>query len=377
MACGGTDDASVDTSSPSELPANIYPFTSGEFTLEGGEEKFLCYAITVEEDMTIDEFSFPGVPHVHHLIISEATAPEPDGMSECDILFRTSWLPLFIAGTGESNIVAPEGSGFEIKAGTQLVMQMHLLNVQPTSITDSVTVNMHKTDVENLDGIGILALGSLAISLPPQSQSEVVGSCVLEDDWNVFAVFPHMHYKGLSMVVEAGPTEDSLEEVFRRDPYDFDDQRLDSMPIDLPKGHHVRVTCQFDNNTDDVITFGESSTQEMCFFLVYAPGVETDLGGCLSGDGGSFLPEGCGDEPPNNLGIGTPCTPNGGECTGGLSCSADFMEAENGFCLTIGQCNAAADCGDGEAMCCMLDFGDNPINMCLPKGCGLSPCTYL
>jgi|GEM_PF-3331061 hypothetical protein len=376
-ACGGSDDG---TTTPPVDPANSFLFTTAEFSLEAGEEKFLCHAITLEEDLVIDRFSFPGAPHVHHLILSETISPEPDGLTECDVLFRPTWLPLFVAGTGKSTIDAPEGSGYHIVAGTQLVLQLHLLNVQPTPVTDTVTVDMRETEELELDSIGIKVFGNLAIALPPNSPSEVVGSCTLKEDWEVFAVFPHMHYMGTSMVVESGPTEDSLEEVFRRDPYDFDDQRLDAQPIWLPKGHHVRVTCQFDNTTDDVITFGESTGDEMCFFLVYGAGVETDLGGCLGGggSGSSFLPAGCGDEPPNNLGLGAACSPKGDECNDGLSCSADLIQSgDDGVCLSLGQCETATDCGDGEAMCCSLEFGDSPFKLCLAKGCGIPGCNFL
>jgi len=90
------------------------------------------------------------------------------------------------------------------------------------------------------------------------------------------------------------------------------------------------------------------------------------------------LPAGCGDEPPNNLGLGAGCSPGGGECNSGLSCSADLVESgDEGVCLSLGQCETASDCGDGEAMCCSLDFGDSPFKLCLPKGCGIPGCNYL
>ncbi len=235
--------ADEEAATPADDPANTFLFTTNSFTVKAGTERFLCHAITLKEDLVVDRYSFPGAPYVHHLVLARTVAPEPEGMSECDILFRTTW---------------------------------------------------------------------------------------------------------------------------------------------LPKGHKVRVTCNFDNTTDKVVTFGESTTNEMCFFLVYAGGVTADLGGCLtggssSGSGGSgFLPANCGKEPPNNLGLGAPCSQKGGECKTGLSCSADLPTGgEEGVCLSFGKCKNSTDCGDGGATCCALNYGDAPINLCLAKGCSFSLCTPL
>lgn len=77
---------------------------------------------------------------------------------------------------------------------------------------------------QNLDFIGILVFGNLAIVLFFNSFLEVVGMCILEEDWEVFVVFFYMYYMGIFMVVEVGFDVDSLEEVFCCDFYDFDDQ---------------------------------------------------------------------------------------------------------------------------------------------------------
>lgn len=97
--------------------------------------------------------------------------------------------------------------------------------------------------------------------------------------------------------------------------------------------------CQFDNIIDEVIIFGESINDEMCFFLVYGVGVEINLGGCLGGggSGSSFLLVGCGDEFFNNLGLGVVCSLKGEECSEGLSCSVDLIESgDEGVCLLLG-----------------------------------------
>src|SRR5688572_4003003 len=113
-----------------------------EFTIEPGEEKYLCYATEVGEDLVVDGYSHAAQTIVHHIVFSRALAPEPDGFSECDTLFRETWDPLFITGAGSSEFLFPEGVGHRLKSGTQLVVQLHLLNTSDEPATETVAIEM-------------------------------------------------------------------------------------------------------------------------------------------------------------------------------------------------------------------------------------------
>jgi hypothetical protein len=80
----------------------------------------------------------------------------------------------------------------------------------------------------------------------------------------------------------AGPL-DQLTTVFERNPYDFDDQRLELLDLKLNAGDVTRVTCNYQNTTDQTITFGESTHNEMCFLVGFAADRES-TSGCLVGD---------------------------------------------------------------------------------------------
>jgi len=211
--------------------------------------------------------------------------------------------------------------------------------------------------------------------LPPGEASDVVGSCDSDSDMTIFSVFPHMHLLGKSMVVETGTDEESLVEVFRRDPYDFDDQSLSPVDLTIKQGDRVRVTCSYDNHHDEIVTFGESTTNEMCFFIGFATQASHQFAGCFGSGSSSFLPETCGDDAPNDIGLGAFCSKGGGECEAGLMCTED-LEYTEGVDLCIGfGCSAAADCGEG-GVCCSLDVG-SPITLCLPPSCAFSLCDEL
>jgi hypothetical protein len=348
-----------------EIPA-------GPFTIPAGEERFYCYTTNLKEDVVVDRFEFDTTPVVHHVVMSKSTVAVKDGFEECNELFRSSWNPLYVTGTGNSPLVAPEGAGYVLTAGTPIVLQLHLLNTTAEEVTDSVVVRMRKSPLEEVDPIRMVVFGTLGLALDPHSESSAVSACDNSESFDIFAVFPHMHYMGTSMVVEAGPDKDQLKEVFRRDPYDFDDQRMEQLTLPINAGDHVKVTCNYNNTTDKIITFGESSNDEMCFFIGFATGPKADFAGCIGGS--SFFPADCGTDPVNELGLGAKCSKDGGECENGLLCTKDLLDGSDlGICIGLNTCQTSSDCGTG-GICCSPSQIDASINLCVPKSCMIPGC---
>ena len=46
------------------------------------------------------------------------------------ILFAAG-MGIFISGAGKNTLTMPEGAGYNVASGTQLVLQLHLLNATP------------------------------------------------------------------------------------------------------------------------------------------------------------------------------------------------------------------------------------------------------
>jgi hypothetical protein len=209
---------------------------------------------------------------VHHLIFAKVRtgASEPEGFAECDVAFRSIWETLFISGTGNSKLEFPADAGHQIPKGTQLLVQMHLLNVDPEPVEGVVTLHMRRSTAANPRPVSSFILGTAAVELPAGQRSDVVGTCSPFQGVHYIAGFPHMHMLGSRMVLEVGDSESTLQEVFRRDPFDFDDQRIDPIDVTIAPGQMTRVTCTFDNTTPQTITYGESTTNEMCYFVGFA-----------------------------------------------------------------------------------------------------------
>jgi hypothetical protein len=358
-------------------------FSTAEFTLEPGQERYLCYAATTAEALVIDGYSHAGKPFLHHVVFSRARAPEPEGLSECDILFRNTWDPLFIAGAGASSIDFPDDVGHQLPAETQLVVQLHLLNTREEPVTDSVAITMQRSTAANPRPMGTYVFGTTSVNLPPLQESQLEAVCQLEQRVQLVAAFPHMHLLGTSLTFEVGSSMDTMETVFTRDPYDFDDQHLELLDLTLEPGDVTRVRCSYDNPHDQNITFGESTTNEMCFFIGLAADQEGLKGCMLGGTEGDGDEEevpvdpaagACGDHEPTDTGVGTACTAGGSECAAGQMCTADFRGTPEGLCISIG-CESDADCGSGgNATCCTPSQGGGAINICMPEACRSPSC---
>jgi hypothetical protein len=258
--------------------ADVFEWRTGELELEPGQEQYLCYASTLTEDMTVNAFASEIAPFVHHLIFSRARAPEPEGFAECDVTFRNSWEPLFISGAGDTKLEFPEDAASVMTAGTQLVLQMHLLNTSDKPVSGTTLINMRRTSIENPRRVSTAVFGTAAVSLPANKESEVVGTCAVKQDIQLIAGFPHMHLLGTGLRFEIGKSKDKLEEVFKRDPYDFDNQSIEKLDVKLSAGDMARVSCTYNNTHDQTISYGESTLNEMCYFIGFAV---DSRGGCL------------------------------------------------------------------------------------------------
>lgn len=363
-------------------PVTETVFVTETYTLAPGQERYLCFAAEIDEDLAVDKYTFAGRPTVHHMLFSRVRgrATEVPGFSECDVLFRASWDPLFIAGAGASTLELPDGAAHTIARGTQLVVQLHLLNVQTEPVTDRVEITMRGSRHRHPEPVGAYVFGTTSIDLPPGEESTVEARCELKEDVRLFAAFPHMHRLGTSMTFAHGSSEDALAPVFTSDPYDFEDQSLQPLPLVLREGDHTKVTCNYRNTLDHRVTFGESTNTEMCFFVGFAVG-NTAIGGCFPrGEVMEVPPDPaaglCEDHLGNELGVGAPCTRRGNECIGRSSCTADLsteVADGEGRCIIIG-CNSHDECGGGYATCCTPSQIGGDIRICTAEACRRSDC---
>lgn len=285
---GGSESPAGGPAEVRDLAPGIHPtdgdviFRTDAFTLDPGQERFVCYTQTLDQDLVIDGYSHEAKSFLHHVIFAKTTGTEPEGSSDCDVLFRFNWEPLFLAGAGASEIRFPEGTGHALPKGTRILAQLHLLNASSLPVTDSLEIHMHPASTQNPRPIGSYAFGNFNVNLPPHQTSTLESVCTVNEPIEFVAAFPHMHLLGKSLTFEVGPSRDKLTKVFERNPYTFDDQRVELLNMTLNPGDVTRVRCNYDNTRDQTVTFGESTENEMCFFLAFVAGRQ-GVGGCVVG----------------------------------------------------------------------------------------------
>ena len=247
-------------------------FRTEPFTVAPGEESYLCWAVSTEEALKVNAFDFGGTPMVHHFILAQTLAPEPEGWSVCETLFKTTWRPLFTAGAGANELRLPDGIAHELATGAQLMLQLHLLNTGAENITDVTEIVMEVTDQVDTQAVEVGGFGSFQISLPPAQPSSIVSECTLPESSRMIALMPHMHQMATSMTFELGTSAEDAQVIYSRDPWDFDQQTIDSFDLTVEQGQYARVTCNYNNTTDRTVTYGESSLDEMCFLGIFWAG---------------------------------------------------------------------------------------------------------
>lgn len=358
-------------------------YHTSEFSLDPSEERFLCYSMPTDEDLAIGRFVADARPFIHHFLFATALVPEKEGMTECNVLFKPTWSPMFIATTASADITMPDGAAKLIDKGTQLVLQLHLLNSTSKPVTGAAEIRMVQSHVENPEPVGIFAFGTTNIVLPPKQVTTVNGNCTVSSEARLFSMMPHMHYLGTRLQIDVGPDDANLKTVFVSDPYDFNEQKIEPLDLVLPAGSRSHIQCTYDNTRDTTIGFGESSLTEMCFgigFTVGSKGPRACLAKLDAPDGGVPPAPGsgvCGDtEYPN--GVGRKCTNGGGECGSdpNMTCTASFPGASDagaasGICVMSG-CGTSADCGG--ATCCAPQQAGGLFRTCMPEACRPASC---
>jgi hypothetical protein len=179
------------------------------------------------------------------------------------------WAP----GVGAS--LYPAGTGIKIPAGQPLILQIHYY-VQLEAQADQSAVDLRlEDDVEA--PAAFIAMADATFALEPGQSSvssyfELDAYPGVDRDGFIWGVLPHMHTLGKSLHVEAWG-DDRYECLVDLPKWDFDFQGLYfyDEPVVTGTDWRVGITCEWDTRRrDDVVTWGDGTTDEMCLASFYA-----------------------------------------------------------------------------------------------------------
>ncbi len=215
----------------------------------------------------------------HHFIVYKVDdtveRPEPYPCAPFTDTFNDP--PLIITQRSEDRLTLPDGVAYTIAPNQMIRMELHYINpgVAPQMAEATSTfVPMPAEDVQN--EADIMFLGDTNISIPSMSEA-TVGPTFLElpsrfDGVNYFAITGHEHQWGTNVYVEvaesAGAAGTPVYDIpiFR---WDEPETVTYDPPFTVPDGGGFRVTCDWNNLSNEDVFFGTGVDDEMCFIWAY------------------------------------------------------------------------------------------------------------
>jgi hypothetical protein len=187
--------------------------------------------------------------------------------------FFLSWQP------GKRPSRLPDGLTWELKAGSDLVLQLHM---RPSGKVETIqpTIGFFFTDQPPSKIAFKLGLSSFDIDIPAgEREYWVRDSYVLPVDVDVLGVLPHAHYLGKELRAFAVLPDGSKQWLLRIKNWDFNwqgDYRF-VKPISLPKRSTLTMEYSYDNSTNNLrnpnhppkrVRYGLQTTDEMAGLMI-------------------------------------------------------------------------------------------------------------
>jgi hypothetical protein len=281
-ACGGDDDGGATTPDGAPGAADAAPGTpdaadpegwtelvGGDWHLAANTEGYYCATRKVTETTYVGAFKPIAPLGTHHTVVSYGPGTgDDDPGSICSAgTEQPNWI--YASGVGTEELILPQGVGMVLEAGQYVHINLHLFNTSDHEISGHSGVMVRKVAKGDVvHEADILLAGPAQFSIPSGQTKTITGNCPVATPETIFALFPHMHQIGRhikSEVVRANGDRQILSDA----DYNFENQPFFNFdPIQLVAGDKIATSCTWDNMTDHPVSFGQSSTDEMCFSIV-------------------------------------------------------------------------------------------------------------
>jgi hypothetical protein len=306
VACSAKTSSPAPSDPPLPLPGKEVPqrppaFVVGGFSIDlaskalapvavqPGKEEFPCYIFPLEVTGTsriVGGGKLTPAAGMHHGNIT--TRPRTgDGIRPCPAddpkqLFGGEAADILAGGSvlfASSTQIAkaeyrtfPDGMGFRLKEGFEIVARMHYLNTTPQPISVAPRYEWYTIDEAKLTREIFPFIWQLSsFSIPPRTDYTGTATCTFPKGMQVVNVLPHMHALGVAMdATYMGGPKDGQKFLASKgyDPGSGVQVGYDPA-LDLSGADGVRFGCTWKNNTDQTIVEGVGQN-EMCMIFGYA-----------------------------------------------------------------------------------------------------------
>ena len=245
-----------------------------DWTVPAGTEMYKCISIPVDHDMYISDFQTENPLGEHHTVLT--VTDQLGGLGgtmlgeyDCSVLTLDLQM-LFASGVGTDKIAMPPGVALYVKKGQFLSLNLHLFNTTDADISAHSGILATLVDKVADDHLAEMVFtGTFNINVPPGQTVLTGGGCTFQKDATLFTYWPHMHQHATHQTVTL--TQGGVASKLHDADYDFREQKNYPLApmIQIHAGDSMRTDCTYTNTGTQTVTFGDSSTAEMCFTGLY------------------------------------------------------------------------------------------------------------
>lgn len=281
-----------------------------DFRLGGtGKDLFRCFVLPT--DLTEERFVSaievrPGNPRVvHHALLFvdtagkgrelEAAAQKKEGPAAADggpgysIGMGVGFLPHGGMGGWAPGVLGrrlPAGAAYHLPKGSDVVVQVHY-HRDGRPETDRIRVGLYFSKgpvsrrYQGITVAGAQAGGRFFVIPAGATDFHVRGSVWVDQECDIYSVMPHVHLTGRSVRVTITPPGAPTQTLVSIPDWDYNWQEIYffEQPIHVRPGTRFDIDASYDNSAGNpnnpsspprMITFGEETTNEMCFGFIGA-----------------------------------------------------------------------------------------------------------
>ena len=300
---GAPEGAAADLPAPLEFPdgwplgaPDLVVQSDVDYTPPTQGDMYRCFSVPTSDlrgDRWIGTVSVkPGNAKIVHHVIAygdprgesaalDAKDPGPGytcfggpGISTTDLL--GGWAP------GSRGYFAPEGAGIKLSNNSRVIIQVHYHPTGQTE-TDRTPVGLYFAKSPVQRQLQAMLLVNTTFAIPPGAKDhEVTAAFTVPPLFSakMWTVTPHMHLLGKKIKLEltrpGATTPDCLIDVPDWD-FNWQGTYLYKNPIEIAGGSRLKLTCNFDNSTDNprnpnnppkTVRWGEETTDEMAVAFI-------------------------------------------------------------------------------------------------------------
>lgn len=241
--------------------------------IEPGDDVTFCtFTDYIVQEPTIFGETFGAQsPMGHHGILQYVSEPKEPHTGSCSGMDG----PIMLGGTAGKDVAnsakLPVNYGVEVPAGAQLVINHHWINTSEEVVSGQTMVLARQlpTGGDTVKA-GSLPMIGLGWEIPAQGKLEYTSECTYQEDVKYVIALGHMHEWGKHISIEIERAGGDIEPLISEDwtpeaattagggnIWSLED------PYVIRKGDTVRLTCQWENTTNEAVGF----PREMCIFF--------------------------------------------------------------------------------------------------------------